>query len=818
MIDPNSNSQSTMESLRLGQNQQPQLETLQQEVSQLLQEICTLINDTQENLSGVDSSEKKYQQLLQQVQKAGESVADLQLRMAIVAPMKAGKSTIINAIIGQELLPSCATAMTTIPTEIVFNGQLTEPILNISQQTISIFQDIYISIKQQIKLLGIELVKTKIARYPHLLDLLIKIQNTTDFTFSQEIFGREAIAITLNRLNHLIRLCSAIDPLLDPLGKLTEIPRIETSFLNLANKAESNTLGNLVIIDTPGPNEAGENLRLTTVVEEQLRRSSIVLIVLDFTQLNNEAAEAIKKQIQPIIELIGQKNLYILVNKIDQRRQGDMTSQQVKEFVLADLQLSQVDDIERVFEISAIRAFAATKFLRELQENPHIKLEAMTTAKSFAQEVFGIDWEEELAEATVDNLVIKAKKLWEKSGFAPFLEQAIAALMINAAPHCLLSALNLSRHHLLDLRDDLNLYNKAISQDSVKLQTEVQALETDLNFLESRRTRLTEIEQIKAKLQQKLTTILSQLKQEVKVNIEDYFVEEDFERGDLFKKADIKTRELLLTNIGSFELFPKWISENLKSNLEYKTAGIAAFKAEKDAVVFADKATAWAKERAEKILTQVRQHTEQEIETTRKNLADFLIKETKPIIEQVKTRLQDNFELELSLPSPIIKAEENLGIGQHLIKSKTRLIDEGYEYKWVEKRAWYYWFGLVSFNRQEIHKKPYKKEKYYSVSIHDLVEDINRYLETAIDTIKQKITVYLDEDLQDQVDTFFASLDDYLNNYRNNLQQAQATQKLSLEQQLQLSNNLNHLVPQAGNYIQEAENYLELTEQFLSKN
>ena len=38
--------------------------------------------------------------------------------MTIIAPMKAGKSTIINSIIGQELLPSHSAAMTTLPTAI----------------------------------------------------------------------------------------------------------------------------------------------------------------------------------------------------------------------------------------------------------------------------------------------------------------------------------------------------------------------------------------------------------------------------------------------------------------------------------------------------------------------------------------------------------------------------------------------------------------------------------------------------------------------------------------------------------------------------
>jgi hypothetical protein len=66
-----------------------------------------------------------------------------------------------------------------------------------------------------------------------------------------------------------------------------------------------------------------ENLRLQAVVAEQLRKSSMVLIVLDFTQLKNEAAEKVKQDVQRVIELRGKESLYVLINKVDQRRDGD---------------------------------------------------------------------------------------------------------------------------------------------------------------------------------------------------------------------------------------------------------------------------------------------------------------------------------------------------------------------------------------------------------------------------------------------------------------------------------------------------------------
>lgn len=794
----------------------PKIENLQQEVIDLLDEITSLIDKTQFNLTN-EASSSKYNQFKQQFAKASQNVADLQLRMAIVAPMKAGKSTIINAIAGQELLPSCATAMTTLPTEIVFSTKLKEPILTLAAETLTIFQEIYQDIKQQITNSGIESLKQRLARYPHLLDLLGEI-NRLDFPFSHKVEGREAINKALNHLNHIIRLYCALEPLKDPLAKFTEVPCITTPFLGISGISQAKTLGNLVIVDTPGPNEAGENLRLTTVVEEQLRRSSIVLIVLDYTQLNNEAAEAIKKQVKPILELIGQDNLYIVVNKVDQRRKGDMTSEQVRDFVVADLELNQADVSDRVFEVSAIRAFAATQFLLEVQQNPKIKLLEIASLETIAQEVFGIDWEEEIEDVTVKFLAQKALKLWKKSGFSPFLQQAISTLMENAAPRCLISALKLSRYRLLELKDDLSLRSNAINQNTEKLQSEIKYLESDLNYLEDCSKNLKQITEIKSQLQYNLEIILADLKKQAKVSLEDYFSEAEYEKGDIVKKADIKTRELLLTNISDFDLLPKWLSKNLKSNLEYKTTGSITFKTEKEANIFTQEALAWAKERLEKLSLTTRKNIEIEIEQTGNVLIDYLTKETQPIIDRAKVRLQTNFEINLQLPTPEIGTENNLLVNKkNIIKTKTRLIEGDYDERIVKKRAWYYWFGIVPFYSTESYQKPYKQENYYTVSLKELVEQINVHSENFIDNVKVKVTEHLEGNLQEQVDQFFEQLDEYLSSYLKNLQQAQIDHQLSLEKRQQLYQQIDALVPDTKNYLQKTDKYLEVTQQFMTK-
>lgn len=791
----------------------PKIENFQQEVIDLLAEISSLIDKTELNLTQ-ETSSNKYSQFKQQFTEASQNVADLQLRMAIVAPMKAGKSTIINAIAGQELLPSCATAMTTLPTEIVFTTKLKKPILSLPAETLGIFQDIYQDIQQQITESGIESLKQRLARYPHLLDLLETI-HTKDFYFSNKIEGREAINKTLNHLNHIIRLYCALEPIQDPLARFTEVPCIATPFLGISGISQAKTLGNLVIVDTPGPNEAGDNLRLTTVVEEQLRRSSIVLVVLDYTQLNNEAAEAIKKQVKPVLELIGQDNLYIVVNKVDQRRKGDMTSEQIQDFVIADLELSQSNVTNRIFEVSAIRAFAATQFLLEVQQNPKIKLLEISSLETIAQEVFGIDWEEEIEDITVKFLAKKALKLWRKSGFSPFLEQAISTLMESAAPRCLISALNLSRYRLLELKDDLSLRSNAINQNTEKLQKEIKHLESDLDYLDVCSNNLEQVAEIKNQLQYNLEIILADLRKQAKLSLEDYFTEAEYDNSDVTKKADIKTRELLLTNISDFNLLPKWLSDSLKSGLEHKTSGSIQFNTENEADIFTQQALSWARDRIEKLSLATRKNIEIEIEQTKNILIDCLTKETQPVIDRAKIRLQTSFEINLQLPTPEISTDENLQVNQKIIRAKTRLVEGDYEERIVKKRAWYYWFGIVPFYTTESYQKPYKQENYYAVSLQELIEEINVHSENFIENVQTKVIQHLDGNLQEQVDCFFAQLDEYLSSYLNNLQQAQIDHQLSLEKRQQLHKQIEDLVPDTMSYLQKTDKYLEITQQFL---
>jgi GTPase SAR1 family protein len=516
----------------------PGIQSLQQGVISLLKNIEELMGRASRSLSG-DESGAKYLRFQEEVGSARFNVTELELVLAIVAPMKAGKSTIINAIVGQYLLPSRASAMTTLPTRIVLCADKTEPILEIE---IDILQKTLSGLRQRIQEIGIDEAKARMAKRPHLHELLEKIE--IDCSISSKTTGLEAIKQSLTDLNDIVRICSVLEPSIDPLRQSGfTMPQIQTPFWQATDNNQSKFLGNLVIVDTPGPNEAGQNLRLSAVVDEQLRISSMILIVLDFTQLNNQAAAEIKRQIAPMIQSLGKKKLYVLVNKVDQRTAKDpMTSEMVQQFILADLGLGEPRDAERVFEVSARQAFCAARFLSELRHFPDIKKEDMKTAKDLGEQAFGLDWEEEFEEASLEDLQSKAQRLWKKSGFEPFLTKAINVLMESAAPLCIGSALDLSRSRLEELRNCTQLRGSAIDQDAKKLSAEIVALQEDLNCLEACRQTIQDVDDIKKKLKDVLDNLLRKLKIEAEVTLGDYFDKEKYDRSDLAQKLVLDIR------------------------------------------------------------------------------------------------------------------------------------------------------------------------------------------------------------------------------------------------------------------------------------
>ena len=97
-------------------------------------------------------------------------------------------------------------------------------------------------------------------------------------------------------MNDLVRLAKALDvdfPF-SAYAAIEHIPVIEVEFVHLAG-LESYP-GQLTLLDTPGPNEAGQP-HLQKMLNQQLARASAVLAVLDYTQLKSISDEEVREAI-----------------------------------------------------------------------------------------------------------------------------------------------------------------------------------------------------------------------------------------------------------------------------------------------------------------------------------------------------------------------------------------------------------------------------------------------------------------------------------------------------------------------------------------
>lgn len=569
-----------------------------------------------------------------------------------------------------------------------------------------------------------------------------------------------------------------------------------------------------MIVDTPGPNEAaassdqgGDDFRLGTVVKQQLSKSSIVLIVLDFTQLKTEAAEKIKKDVQQVIQLRGKEHLYVLINKIDQRLEGDMTSEEVEKFVAAQFGIGE-DQTKRVFEVSARYAFSAANLIQELNQNPGIEVGVLKTAETLARLVYGRRWQKELNRAIQNNdteeLQDEARLMWKDSGFDNFLKQAVNALMERAAPKCIKSALNLCQSRLTQLLEDAQLRSQGIAKEANELQRQIDELEADLERLNVCYTKINDGNRIKASLHQKLSKILARLQENAQVSLELYWDYQEYQRADFIGKRGIEAKN-----------FVNWFGEKFGIKIE-KNRSIIEFHSESKAEEFANQAIHFATQRMSGLIKQTRDQAEQQIESTCQELIKQLIAETRPIIERARQRLNESFDFDFTPPSFSLTADHPK-ISRPRIQSNHRYVDQGYETRTVKKRSWWHWLWIVPHDETIKVKRPDKREDYYTVSMKELIEKVNYSTTAKISTIAQGIDQYVDQDFQDRVNVFFQDLDDYLYRYKQSLQQAQADKKLSQDEKEQLVMDLSTFIAGAASHIKETEYYIQCVDNLLEE-
>jgi len=405
-------------------------------------------------------------------------VTQHEMVLAIVGTMKAGKSTTINAIIGTEVLPNRNRPMTALPTLIRHTPGQHEPILHFPH----VLPIETLMGELQEKLSGTErqslAQKLEVDRdMDALLDRIIEGTH-----FESQYLGARPIFHCLKSLNDLVRLAAALEvPFpFKSYAVIAHIPFIEVEFVHLAGLNSGQ--GQLTLLDTPGPNEAGQP-HLQEMLNEQLAQASAILAIMDYTQLKSVSDEEVRLAIQRVSK---STPLTILVNKFDQKDRNSDDASQVKAMVAGTLMKGTID-ADRVFPVSSMWGYLANRARYELDKRGCLpSVNTHSWVQDFAEEALGRRWRnEDLADANI--IRHAASLLWEDSMLGPPIENILYAAHANAAQYALLSA----SHKLIDYAEDAERYlhfrSQGLQVTNDSLQQKITHLEQDILLLQNTR-------------------------------------------------------------------------------------------------------------------------------------------------------------------------------------------------------------------------------------------------------------------------------------------------------------------------------------------
>jgi len=437
----------------------------------------------------------KHQEMLKNEKK---KLDNLEYVVAVVGTMKAGKSMTINAIVGQEILPSREFPMTTLPTLITHKPKQEKPILSL--KNIKPFEKLVKEIKEKIE-------TSKTSEQRDLNSLIGQIKNS-EISFKNSYEGQEQIESFLKQINDLMRIAKDFDiePPYNDFTDVDDLPRIEVEFYHLS-KEENSSNAKLTLLDTPGPDEFKHSTLLKEIFKNQLQRASAVMLLVDYTKMNSQSDVEVKEQVKEVANMIGKQHLFVLLNKFDQRKRSDDVEEkkgEAKRLIAEDVLKGQIDT-NNIYPISAKSAFYANFGLRELDKNGKIDI-SLNWIDDFGVTLMGEDWEDDIDD--ISRVQKKCEKTWEKSFFEEPLENIIATIHSDALFLSLKSPLDKLENLLREYSNAFKTRKHAYLKELSELKNIIESLKEDI-------TEVTEIsENIEKSIEKKIVTIKSKIEKE----------------------------------------------------------------------------------------------------------------------------------------------------------------------------------------------------------------------------------------------------------------------------------------------------------------
>lgn len=400
----------------------------------------------------------------------GDKLKNLEFIISIVGTVKAGKSTTINAIVGQEILPNRAYPMTTLPTLVTHKKGQVEPKLTMPKyETLNKFLN---QVREKLK----KDSNGEFSKDSHGKEI-IKTISDKNLRFKEIYQGKDNIYIFLQTLNDLMRLAKDIKltPPYKEFEKINELPRIEIEFYYL-NHLEDMSNTRLSLLDTPGPDEFGHSEELKNIFRTQLKQSSAIMLVMNYTVINNEGAGKTREEVKEIRNLIKDEHFFVLVNKFDEKTSKDPDYENTKQNISKSMFDGKLK-VENIFPISARLAYLVNIARRELSLKGKIN-KTIPWVEDFGDKILGRKWENQIENIT--EIEEACAEAWKDSYFKKPLDKIIIHGYSNSAFESLGGILHKIEEINRILSNTFKTRESSLNEDIQKLKQNIENLKKDI--------------------------------------------------------------------------------------------------------------------------------------------------------------------------------------------------------------------------------------------------------------------------------------------------------------------------------------------------
>ncbi|EJO0191891.1 dynamin family protein, partial [Escherichia coli] len=783
------------------------------EADRLLQLNINLLRQMVEE-PDVLSDSKNENRLLFDKQKALKRIEELEgeqiktarreMVLAVVGTMKAGKSTTINAIVGQEILPNRNRPMTSVPTLIRHVPGKTEPVLHLEH--IQPVRNLLITLQEKLATpAGQQVAQTlqQTGDTRELLDIL-----TDDGWLKNEYHGEEEIFTGLASLNDLVRLAAAMGTgfPFDEYAEVQKLPVIDVEFSHLVGMDACQ--GTLTLLDTPGPNEAGQP-QMEVMMRDQLQKASAVLAVMDYTQMNSKADEDVRKELNAIAD-VSAGRLFVLVNKFDEKDRNGDGADAVRQKVPAMLN-SDVLPASRVYPGSSRQAYLANRALHELRKNGTLPVDE-AWVDDFVREAFGRmkkDYVCKDSELATEG----ATDLWECSLIDQLITEVILSSHSRAAALAVDSAAAKLMQNAENISEYLSLRHQGLMQSIQSLQAHITSLLEDIREIADCQEQVTAdvrmaMEEIDARTRELLTGVCTSLEEE----LNDYFRSgKRKEQQMLEEENSAQPRE---RNAFAFfhDIFGTGNQHDRMRDFDPDSPEIK-FSDRREALELMTQIESTVTSLHREAEAQFRPELEKIVSGIETGFRGTALYATENIAGRINTRLEDEgFTVKISFPA-VSQLQTRLAVKTNL----SALMEERTETVTRRRRQSGLWGKICgAFGTSDWGWETYKEDVSRSViNINTVRKEVMSLTRAYFGELQASIEQDINQPVRQEIDAFFCAFREKVEQLRNTLIQSSEDHKRDQQAQERLTRRLQALNERVPELITDSKALREELETML---